>query len=502
MALEITVPEVSEGIEAGTVVTISVAVGDQVEADQTLLELETDKAVVAIPSPQAGKISEIKVNEGDQVEVGAVIMVMDGEGEAGGGAEETGPEHEAGPGEDAAPAKERGPAESGAGPEEKTGADEDAGRQEPEESAESAEPEEQAESEDRAEPEAQAGGDEEVEPEEAAGPDQADRSEQSSRRQQPDLQTIRRGDMVAPAAPSVRRLARDLGVDIYQVQGTGPGGRISETDVRLFVRDTMQRITGGGPAPTAVGEFPGLHAQRPLPDFTRWGEVSHEPLSRVRELTADAMGYAWSTIPMVTQYDKARITQIEEYRKEFNRQATDEAKLTMTSILVKICAAALKEFPRFNSSLDLASKELILKQSVHVGVAVDTPGGLLVPVLREADRKGVERLATELNEIAEKTRNRKISPADMEGGTFTISNLGGIGGHAFTPLVYAPQVAILGVSRAEMQPIWNGRDFVPELVLPLALTYDHRVIDGADGARFLRWICKTIENPLQLVMKG
>jgi len=318
----------------------------------------------------------------------------------------------------------------------------------------------------------------------------------------PDLNSVRRGDLVAPAAPSVRRLARDLGVDIYQVQGTGPGGRISETDVRHFVHDTMQRITGGGPAPKSVGEFPGLHAQRPLPDFTRWGEVSLESISRVRELTADAMSYAWSTIPMVTQYDNARITAIEKYRNEFNQQAAEEARLTMTAILVKICAAALKVFPRFNSSLDLASRELILKQSVHIGVAVDTPGGLLVPVLREADRKGVEKLALELNELAAKTRDRKISPADMEGGTFTISNLGGIGGTAFTPLVYAPQVAILGVSRSEMQPVWDGREFVPELILPLSLTYDHRVIDGADGARFLRWICRTIENPLQLVMKG
>jgi pyruvate dehydrogenase E2 component (dihydrolipoamide acetyltransferase) len=453
MSLEITVPEVSEGIEAGTVVTIAVAVGDRVDADQTLLELETDKAVVAIPSPQAGKITEIKVSEGAQVEVGAVIMVMEGDASAGTKDPSAAVQDAAGPTAQVEPGvAHEAPQKVGAEPE--------------------AEPEKQPE------------------------------PERQILKQGPDLQAVRRGDMVAPAAPSVRRLARDLGVDIYQVQGTGSAGRISETDVRLFVRDTMQRITGGGPAPAAMGAFPGLHAQRPLPDFTRWGEISREPLSRVRELTADAMGYAWSTIPMVTQYDKARITALENFRKEFNQQAGDEAKLTMTAILVKICAAALKEFPQFNSSLDLASKELILKQSVHIGVAVDTPGGLLVPVLREADQKGVERLAIELNEIAAKTRDRKISPADMEGGTFTISNLGGIGGYAFTPLVYAPQVAILGVSRAEMQPVWNGRDFAPELNLPLSMTYDHRVIDGADGARFLRWICKTIENPLQLVMKG
>ena len=313
---------------------------------------------------------------------------------------------------------------------------------------------------------------------------------------------VRRDDLVAPAAPSVRRLARELGVDIYQVQGSGPGGRISGDDVRLFVRETMQRITGGGPAPLAVGEFPGLHAQRPLPDFSKWGEISAEPLKRIRELTADAMSYAWSTIPLVTQYDRARIDELEEFRNDYNYRTRSAAKLTMTAILAKVCATALKAFPRFNCSLDLARRELILKHYVHIGVAVDTPNGLLVPVLRDADRKGIEQLAMELNDLAVRTRERKVAPDEMEGGCFTISNLGGIGGNAFTPIVYAPQVAILGVSQAEMQPVWNGVDFDPQLILPLSLSYDHRVIDGADGARFLRWICAALENPIELAMKG
>ncbi len=313
---------------------------------------------------------------------------------------------------------------------------------------------------------------------------------------------MRTGDAVAPAAPSVRRLARDLGVDIYQVQGTGPAGRISEDDVRAFVRAAMQSLTGGGRGLVTGGEFPGLHAQRPLPDFTKWGPVHTEPLSRVREITADAMGYAWSTIPMVTQYDRADITRLEQFRKRYNESAPAGGKLTMTAFLLKVCAAALRAFPRFNSSLDLAHKELVLKDYVHVGVAVDTPNGLLVPVIRDADRKGVEALALELNAAAQRTRDRKISPAEMEGGTFTISNLGGIGGTAFTPIVYAPQVAILGVSRSEMTPVWNGGQFTPKLLMPLSLTYDHRVIDGADGARFLRWICEAVEEPLNLVMKG
>ena len=451
MTDEIRIPAVSEGVTEGIVVAIVVAVGDEVEVDQTILELETDKAVIDIPSPVAGKIVEISVSEGDSVAIDAVIMQIDADD----GAQKT----------------------------------------------DVVEPE--SSDEDQPEPEARSDEQAVDKPE----PDVSTSTEPAqpiavNEESDVDLTSVRRGDQVAPAAPSVRRLARDLGVDIYQVQGTGPGGRISEANVRNFVRDTMQRITGGGPAPTVHGEFPGLHGQRPLPDFTRWGDVSREPLSRIRELTADAMSYAWSTIPMVTQYDHARISEIEAFRKETNLEADIETRLTMTAILVKICASALEEFPRFNSSLDLASKELIVKQSVHIGVAVDTPGGLLVPVLRDANTKGVERLASELNEIAGKTRERKLSPADMEGGTFTISNLGGVGGTSFTPIVYAPQVAILGVSTAEMQPVWNGRDFTPELIIPLSLTYDHRVIDGADGARFLRWICSALEHPLKLVMKG
>lgn len=456
MKREISVPEVSDGVTEGTVVDIAVAVGDHVEEDQTLLELETDKAVIAIPSPIAGTITEVKVSQGDSVPIGAVIMVVEAAGAEGTEADTTEPEP--------VPPSDLAETADTAGPVAEEKADKPA-------------------------PESIPG---------ATPPASTETGEGVSL----DLGVVRRGDRVAPAAPSVRRLARDLGVDIYQVQGTGPGGRISQTDVRGFVRETMQRITGGGPAPVAHGEFAGLHAQRPLPDFSRWGEVQRETLSRVRELTADNMSYAWSTIPMVTQYDHARVTEIEEFRNRFNRRAINENRLTMTAILVKVCAAALKEFPRFNSSLDLAAKELILKQYVHIGVAVDTPNGLLVPVIRDADVKGIERLAVELNELAEKTRERKISPADMEGGSFTISNLGGVGGTSFTPIVYAPQVAILGVSTAEMQPAWNGQDFTPQLILPLSLTYDHRVIDGADGARFLRWICRALENPLQLVMKG
>ena len=454
MEHEIKVPEVSEGVTAGLVVSINVAVGDQVEDDQTLLELETDKAVVAIPSPFAGTIKEIRIAEGDKVAVGATIMLLDAAGDFAAAVP-------------AAPAASAQPAEPVAA---------------------------------KAEPEVAETPAVEAAAKVAVAPTVS--TELESAPAQIDLTSIRRDDLVAPAAPSVRRRARELGVDIYQVQGSGPGGRISAEDVRLFVHDTMQRITGGGAEPQAVGQFPGLHAQRPLPDFSKWGEVKAESLSRIRELTADSMGYAWSTIPMVTQYDKVQITELEAFRKQHNRTLADDAKVTMTAILAKVCATALKVFPQFNSSLDLGSKQLILKQYVHIGVAVDTPNGLLVPVLRDVAQKGVEQVAAELNELAAKTRERKVSPAELEGGCFTISNLGGIGGNAFTPIVYAPQVAILGVSRAEMQPVWNGAEFAPQLVMPLSLSYDHRVIDGADGARFLRWICAAIEAPLELVMKG
>ena len=448
MKHEIRVPAVSEGVTEGTVVNITVAVGDSVEVEQTLLELETDKAVVEVPSSHAGKITEVLVAEGDRVAIGAVIMVLES---SGGDEEVEAPEIDS---EDIpAPVVEAEPVSTVVT--------------------------------------------EQAEPAELQASSTPPREEP-----QVDLNTVRRNDLVAPAAPSVRQLARDLGVDIYQVQGTGPGGRISEDDVRNFVRETMQRITGGGPVPSVVGEFPGLHAQRPLPDFSRWGAIRREPLSRVRELTADSMGYAWSTIPMVTQHDNAQITEIEAFRQKTNQRASAENRLTMTAIMVKVCAAALKAFPGVNSSLDLANNELVLKDYVHIGVAVDTPGGLLVPVIRDADQKGIERLATELNGLAEKTRERKISPADMEGGTFTISNLGGVGGTSFTPIVYAPQVAILGISTAAMQPVWDGNQFIPQLIMPLSLTYDHRVVDGADGARFLRWICEALENPLNLVMKG
>jgi len=447
MSLDVVVPEVSDGVTSGTVTAVLVAVGDRVEEDQALIEFETDKAVVAIPSPAAGTVTEIRVAEGDSAKVGAVIAVLDAAAPATGVP---------------APAQQTAKA---------------------------------------ADPVVSAAPAAVPEPPVAVPLPVVQREPLPTSAPAVDLTSVRRDDMVAPAAPSVRRVARDLGVDIYQVQGSGPAGRISEEDVRLFVRKSMQELQGGKLGVTAAAEFRGLHAQRPLPDFSKWGRISRQPMSRVREVTADAMGYAWSTIPMVTQYDKTGIDALEAFRKEFNAAKGVTVKLTMTAILVKVCAAALKAFPQFNSSIDLAAKELVLKEYVNIGVAVDTPGGLLVPVIKDAAGKGIEAIAGDLNDLAEKTRARKVAPADMDGGTFTISNLGGIGGTAFTPIVYAPQVAILGVSAAAVEPAWNGSAFVPRLTMPLSLTYDHRVIDGADGARFLRFICEALEQPIKLLLK-
>ncbi|MBW2519050.1 MAG: 2-oxo acid dehydrogenase subunit E2 [Deltaproteobacteria bacterium] len=487
MTQDIRVPEVSDGVESGTVVAIAVSVGDTVEEDQTLLEMETDKAVIEIPSPSSGTITAVNVSEGDTVDIGAVIMTLEPKTTSGktSGRDEPSESTEFA---DAESTSEESQIREDDTKEDSTDRDESSDREDIHDEEPSSEVSQERNGETEQEP--------------AVDQTESPRESTAEATATVDLQTKRRNDQVAPASPTVRRLARELGVDIYQVQGTGPGGRISSTDLRHYVHDTMQRITGGGSAPSAHGEFPGLHAQRPLPDFSRWGAVTRRPLSKIREITADSMSYAWSTIPMVTQYDHAQISELETFRKDYNQTASSDHKLTVTAILVKVCATALKAFPEFNSSLDLAQRELILKEYIHIGVAVDTAEGLLVPVIRDADQKGVEDIALELSHLAEKARQRKLNLKDMEGGTFTISNLGGIGGSAFTPIVYAPQVAILGVSTAKFLPHWNGESFEPKLSLPLSLTYDHRVIDGAAGAQFLRWVCLALEYPLRLVMKG
>jgi pyruvate dehydrogenase E2 component (dihydrolipoamide acetyltransferase) len=282
----------------------------------------------------------------------------------------------------------------------------------------------------------------------------------------------------------VRRLARELGVDIRRVTGSGTGGRISDEDVQAFVRNAL----AGGGAATAVPSA--------LPDFTKWGEVERKPMSNIRRKTAEHLGQAWNQIPHVTQHDKADITAVEELRKKYAQQSEKAGgKLTMTAIALKIVGSALQRFPQFNASADMARHEIVYRKSVHVGVAVDTPRGLLVPVIRDVDRKGIFQLAADLAQVSEKARGGKLSLDEMQGGGFTITNLGGIGGTSFTPIVNWPEVAILGISRGAFEPVYDGTNFQPRLMLPLSLSYDHRVIDGADGARFLRWVAEAFEQP-------
>ena len=295
-----------------------------------------------------------------------------------------------------------------------------------------------------------------------------------------------------PAAPSIRRLARELGVDLTRLRGTGLAGRITEEDVR--------RAAGLGEAAPAA--LPAAPAPR-LPDFTKWGPVRREPMSGVRKATVRSMSQAWAQVPMVTHFDEADVTELEALRKQYAKKAEEKGfRLTLTAFLLKALALTLKAFPKFNASLDVEAQEIVYKDYIHIGVAVDTPHGLLVPVIRDVDRKGVLRLAEELQEISQRARERKLSPEEMQGATFSLSNLGGIGGTGFTPIVNWPEVAILGVSRSQMKPLWDpGKEaFVPRLVMPFSLTYDHRLIDGADAARFCRHLAGILEDPLGLAL--
>ena len=449
MLQEVKVPEVAENVTEGKVVSILVEVGDEIEADQSLLELETEKAVVAIPAPFAGVVREIKVGEGDTVAVGDVIVVLETDAKA-------------------ARAEAVEPQEEVEEPESRAGRE---GRAEAEEVEEAAEGEPEEEPEEPVKPQ--------TEPQPAAAP--------RARETGPET--------VAPASPSVRRLARELGADIHAIAGTGPTGRITAQDVRDHVKRIVQSAErGAAPAWSGGAE---------LPDFSPWGKTRTEPLSRVREITAEVMTRAWTTIPQVTQRDRADITNLEEFWLSYNHRLPEGAvRLSLTAVLLKVCATALRTFPRFNTSLDVRNRSLVYKEYVDIGVAVDTDRGLLVPVVRGVDAKGIAELSAELAELAAAARNKTIQLRQMEGGNFSISNLGGVGGTSFDPIVYPPQVAILGASRASTEAVHREGRFEPRLLLPLALSYDHRVIDGADGARFLRWICEALEQPWLLVTKG
>jgi pyruvate dehydrogenase E2 component (dihydrolipoamide acetyltransferase) len=301
-----------------------------------------------------------------------------------------------------------------------------------------------------------------------------------------------------PAAPHVRRLARELGLDIYNVTGTGPAGRISEDDVKAYAKATLAAAVSAAQAPQAL-----RIAEPRLPDFAKWGKVERVSMRGVRRKTAEHLRKAWITIPHVTQHDRADITELEQLRAKFAPRAEEAGgKMTVTAIALKVCASALKVFPQFNASIDMEKEEIVYKQYINIGVATDTDRGLLVPVIRDVDKKNIVELAAELSQLSKKARDKKLTPEEMEGGTFTITNLGGIGGTAFTPIVNHPEVAILGLSRGRMEPEWINGKFEPRLILPLSLSYDHRLIDGADAARFLRWIAEAFEQPFLLSVQG
>jgi len=449
-ATEFRLPELGENIEQGDLVRLMISPGAKVSEGQPIMELETDKAVVEVPSSVTGVVKEVRVKQGEKIKVGQVIFTLEG----------------------------------GALP-----------QPEPVKYA----PVEHVSGQHGARLAFQAAIKAEGKTEEQALP--VDQPRPAT----PDFTMPAQLGKVAgteyrepvPAAPHVRRLARELGVDIQAVEGTGPGGRISKDDVKAYSKALLTSVS-------AAAQAPRTHVAEPeLPDFSKWGKVERVSMRGVRRKTAEHLWEAWSIIPHVTQHDKADITELEQLRARFAPKAEEAGgKMTVTAIALKVCASALKVFPQFNASIDMSKEEIVYKQYIHIGVAVDTDRGLLVPVIHDVDKKNIVELAAELTHLSKKARDKKLTPQEMEGGTFTITNLGGIGGTGFSPIVNHPEVAILGLSRSSMEPVWINGKFEPRLVLPLSLSYDHRLIDGADAARFLRWIAEAFEQPFLLSVQG
>lgn len=475
MPTEVKLPELGENIDSGNVVKLLVQAGQKIEQEQFILELETDKATIEVPSPVAGTVKEILVQEGGKAQVGQTVIVVE-------------------EGAESKPAAKKKSASKS----------KEAKQQEPPKAAEKPKVKESELEPARSEGAKETAAPEEEAPqkEEAVTTPSVEEEESASDQQEGEIE-IREATVyhpataatqkVVPAAPSVRRIAREIGIDIADVPGNGPGGRITVEDVKEFAR----QIHRGGQVPGQRGIVP------PLPDFSRWGQIERKPMSNIREKTAERMAIAWANVAQVTQFDKADVTRLEEYRKNFGAKAEAAGgKLTVTAVLLKVMASALKNFPQFNASLDIGRKDIIYKKYYHIGVAVDTDRGLLVPVIRDVDRKNILQLSVELTQLAEKARNRKLSLEEMQGGTFTITNLGGIGGTNFSPIVNFPEVAILGISRSSVEPLYTNGSFEPHTMLPLSLSYDHRIIDGADAARFLRWVCEAIRDPFLVALEG
>ena len=462
MIEEIRLPEISENVNDAEVVKVLVAVGDQVAVDQPIVECETSKAIFEVPSTAAGRIAEITVSENQNIQVGDVVARVDVEETSG-----------------ASGIQEKDQKPERPVPEGKSGFEEDSDQAGKTVSGETAQVKGTGESG------FETGGIK-------AEPDTVREAKQVSAVSE---YLPERHGPVAAAAPSVRRFAREIGVDIQTVTGTGPKGRISMEDVKAQSKRLLQGRGSGMPGPAYPAPF--------LPDLSKWGSIREEPMSKVRSVTAANLAFSWPAVPLVTQNDKADVTELEKARRELSPKIKEAGgKLTITAILVKIVAAALKSTPKFNAVPDMASQKVIFREYVHIGVAVDTERGLLVPVIRDVDRKSLLEIARELPELAEKARSKKIMPDMLEGACFSISNLGGFGVGHFTPLVSGPQVAILGVGASREEAVYRDGLWAPRLMLPLSLSYDHRLIDGADGARFIRWIVAALENPFALVLEG
>ncbi len=429
---EVFVPDIGD-FKNVDVIEVLVKPGDAVQPEQSLITVESDKATMEIPSPAAGVVKQLRVKTGDKVSQGSPVLILEETEGASIAPAEPAPKPQGAPTAKPAPVLAAVPAPAPAAPA--------VGRTEP----------------------------------------------------VPNTSSLAPG-ATPHASPSVRKFARELGVDLIRVKGSGPKGRITQADVQEFVKSLMR----GAPVVTSVAGRGGLVLdlpEWPQVDFAKFGPVEAKPLSRIRKLSGGFLHRNWVSIPHVTQHDEADITELEVFRKE-NAQVAEKGgfKLTMLAFLVKASVNALKEFPEFNASLDKTGENLIVKKYYHIGVAVDTPDGLLVPVIRDADRKGVFDLAKELAEISKAAREKKLKPDSMRGGTFSISSLGGIGGTAFTPIINAPEVAILGVARSQMRPVYKDGAFIPRLILPLSLAYDHRVIDGAAGARFTTYLASVLSD--------
>ena len=418
MSIEFKLQALKENVEIVEVNAIKVNVGDIVTKDQPLVEVQADKAALEVPSPAAGKITQILIKQGDQVKIGQLIFVIDPAGAGAAASPAATPP--------AAPQNSTKPAPAAAVPVVATAAAK-------------------------------------------AAP----------------IVLAHDDNKVIPAGPSTRRIARELGVDLGHVPGTGRHGRVSEEDVRSFVRGSGSNGSSGGSISVP-----------PLPRFEDFGTVEKQPMSAIRRATARQMSLSWSIVPHVTQSDLSDITDFEAFRKS----QTKGPKFTISAFAMKAVVVLLKEYPVFNSSIDVAGNQIIHKKFYNIGVAVDTENGLLVPVIRDVDKKSIAELAEELTSIAERARQRKLDSKDLTGGTFTITNLGGIGGTGFTPIVNYPEVAILGISRGRLEPVVHNGEIVPRLMMPLSLSYDHRVIDGAIAARFTRRLAEMLENPYQLLI--